>query len=190
MSSSRHDSSASTIGCASRSFSSTLASVDSSPFGVFFPGCRPSWSYRIFAQLRRRVQVELLARPACRPRPSRSPCGRGPTPPSPRGSRRRAGCRGPPCARAPTRAAARRRRAGRAAPACRCCSSITGASRATAAASAATVRHGASANSCPSSCLLDRAHHVGAQVGLGQRAQRIVRRRRGRAGSRRASCRT
>jgi hypothetical protein len=44
LSSSRHDSSASTIGCASRSFSRTLASVDSSPLGVFFPGWSPSWS--------------------------------------------------------------------------------------------------------------------------------------------------
>ena len=38
LSSSRHDRSASTIGWASRSFSRTLASVESSPFGVFFPG--------------------------------------------------------------------------------------------------------------------------------------------------------
>ena len=43
LSSSRQSSSASTTGW-SRSFSSTLASVDSCPFGVRFPGDSPSFS--------------------------------------------------------------------------------------------------------------------------------------------------
>ena len=44
----------------------------------------------------------------------------------------------------------------------------------------ARLRHGASANSCPSpsSVSLDRPEHVGAEVGLGERAQRVVGRRR------------
>ena len=47
LSSSRQDRIASTIGWTSRSFSRTLASVESWPFGVFFPGDSFSLSYRI-----------------------------------------------------------------------------------------------------------------------------------------------
>ena len=70
------------------------------------------------------------------------------------------------------------------------CSSITGASNAIAAASAATARHPASLNSCPSSSSSTSTQDV-RRPGTSRSARAAgSRRRRGRAGSRRGTCRT
>ena len=139
------------------------------PFGRLLARLQPELPVQDLAKLRRRVQVELLARRSRRSRLSGSPSGRGPPRPSPPGRRRRGGRRALPSARAPTTSGSstsveqRSRR-----PCLSICSSITGASSADRGRLGRRAPPRVVCEQLAVVALLDPREHVGAQIPLGQ----------------------